>query len=648
MLFKTLFSATALLGASVLGCSDDRQCDFGNYFILRQKDDYGVISWEDAEQDCVDNVSSENGESHLATILTEAEFANARMLCAESASGNEKCWIGLKGTDEIQNTNSLTYEERYSEWADGTTFDAEDGLYRDWWCYKEPSIPGKEQCVLLNPETGCKGGDWDAYTREGSEGSELYYFNDYKCDNSGTIQVTAWLCNNPDYDEDKACICDCEECLLAGDPHVHTFDKWIHHYQGTCVYRDVYSCDQIADNDSPNCAADDENAGMPFSVNSKHTECYKSDYSCVELIIISFYDEDCKVEMEIVMGEDARLEFTIDVDDIDDGNRVWNSDQARSYRGDVEFYEQYIWSQGRFICKKQSVGTTISCAIYVNEYVWDDDYSDPETDELDQLTALVDCRVNIPIDFGEGTDAFPDVGYESYAEIYLAHCWYGRSCGLCGYYDGEYGNDMRYNDAAGTSNVDGVDGFDYSIYEKIATTDWSIMNVWGDGWRCNRSDSALNPPTCAPATTDCGDDCQACLASYTCSYECCEADTLTEDQTDYINEVCVSDACAAMTDGTDCDFYDGTTESITSATDAEWEECADEYYKEIYEAMCVSFCPGGVVDAVPTEEPTPPPAGATDDSMADSDDDTQIAKKIVLRPWQMIDSSSSSSSSSSS
>jgi len=126
--------------------------------------------------------------------------------------------------------------------------------------------------------------------------------NDFNCtgyNKANKFTVPAFLCNNPDYDPDEACRCECDVCRIEGDPHITTFDKLQYHFMGPCSYYYVTPC--LTGNYST----------LPFEIIGVQKECFSelSGRTCLEKLYVNLYDGNNLV-VQILMEEVLQATFT--------------------------------------------------------------------------------------------------------------------------------------------------------------------------------------------------------------------------------------------------------------------------------------------------------------------------------------------------
>jgi len=238
----------------VEACSSNPQCTFADRYILHNFN--RAVSFAEAEAHCI----SQN--TNLASVHSLADWSEAKSKCLQLA--NQGCWIGL---NDIETEGNYVY-------TDGTTAN-----YFNWGT-GEPT-GAAEDCVSLYPP-------------------KEYKFNDFTCTGKqGNIMVQGVLCNNPEYDPDQACLCECDVCRIEGDPHVTTFDKLQYHFMGPCSYYYVTPC-------IPN-----NYVALPFEIVGEHQECFSeiSGRTCLKNLWVNLYDEDTLV-VQILMEEGLKATFT--------------------------------------------------------------------------------------------------------------------------------------------------------------------------------------------------------------------------------------------------------------------------------------------------------------------------------------------------
>ena len=205
----------------------------------------------------------------------------AKTACTGDDSSTQKCWIGLRYNEGIQPDWLPGYDTQLWAWASGETVLPDEFD----WASGEPttaSFPFFEQyCAYLEKSATDQWDDW--------------YCNGERTNNNNLV-ISAYLCDNPDYQPELECLCNCGCCVAEGDPHITTFDKLFWHFMGQCSYYYVTTCDEdrsIA-------------TGIPFVVSLEHYECYQqiSGRTCMRATYVYLYDSNEQLAVVVKLGED--------------------------------------------------------------------------------------------------------------------------------------------------------------------------------------------------------------------------------------------------------------------------------------------------------------------------------------------------------
>ena len=187
-------------------------CMFGDRYIRVLGDDATeAISWDEANEYCKTEYQTTLATVQRLSTETDATDSSAAIEAAKEActgddSSTQKCWIGLQYNN---GEDSGTYDETLWAWASGealvspTEFDFASG---------EPTTASYtwfgQYCVYLEKSAT---DEWDDWNCDGAATS------------SNNLIISAFLCDNPDYQPDKECLCNCGCCIAEGDPHITTY-----------------------------------------------------------------------------------------------------------------------------------------------------------------------------------------------------------------------------------------------------------------------------------------------------------------------------------------------------------------------------------------------------------------------------------------
>jgi len=397
-------------------CSEDPQCYYGSKYVFdsRSSSD-GPLSFEEAELLCQTKYGT-----HLASLETLADITDAKLACKLRSKGKDKCWIGLNDEnrspgDWIYNNGHL-YNSTISDWAPGEPSSL-----------KNPYL-SNEHCVYISPE-------------------KEYKWNDFDCRGyspvSSNIKVYGYLCNNPNYNPDLECYCNCDVCKVEGDPHITTFDGLLYHFMGECTYLYVTPCFNNYNE-------------LPIQISGSHVQCFtnRNDRTCLKEVYVNLYDSNGQIAAQLRLGENFLAQWT------GVGNLHWS--------GNVVLNDYLNWNINysnqdnkiRQIYIMRSNTNVLDVRFY---------WYDVTKHEV------MDSRIQIAKNFDPN-------GWGAFVDIWLAECYAKNKdvCGLCGLYDFNALNDFHYIDE--NKQLAYISTADVSVVKTITLDAWRRTNIFGEHW----------------------------------------------------------------------------------------------------------------------------------------------------------------------
>ena len=163
-------------------------------------------------------------------------------LCRKDSIGNRDCWIG--GVRDPQQddrwifknaTNDTIFyifqdeQQTEQEWKE---YSDDDEEFTYWSCHEENGIRKCEPDDHGNK----RGNPQDCLALYSSR---EFNISDWECNKEwvgGPWTINNIICKNPEYKPELACNCNCDVCIIRGDPHVDTFDGTYYHPMVCTIY----------------------------------------------------------------------------------------------------------------------------------------------------------------------------------------------------------------------------------------------------------------------------------------------------------------------------------------------------------------------------------------------------------------------------
>jgi len=432
------------------------------------------VSWSAAEEYC-----QERFGTHLASIHSEADRLDSINVC-KRAKGVDKCWIGL--TDSGTQDDELQWK-----WSDSSSFD-----YQLGWADGEPTgdmVSVNEDCVYIAPE-------------------KAYGWNDFDCrgywEVDKNIRVFSFLCNNPDYNPELECRCECDVCQIEGDPHITTFDKLLYHFMGNCSYLYVTPCFNNYQD-------------LPIQISGSHTQCFPGRYdrTCLKEVYVNLYDSNNQIAAQLKLGENWLAEWT------GVGNLNMN--------GNVQFGQTLRWNSN----PPRDIQIIRSDNVIDVKFFWFDVINHE----------IMDVRIQVAKDFDPN-------GWGAFVDIWLAQCYAESSdvCGLCGLYNFNAADDFHYVDAQNNLVYISTEGV--SEVKTVTLDAWTRTHEFGFKW-LNLNIDNLENEQCIVEGQPPNEECELSVIEQYCiqfwEYECS-----CNDDTDYFTitwlQSCIWDTCSTCPD----------------------------------------------------------------------------------------------------
>lgn len=434
-------------------------------YVIRQFMDQSVMSWDEgrdlcfnANDDEVDGMATLDISAQTITSLDE-QFDLLRAVCGvlQNADGRSvNCWVGGKlnsnGTGYIfdsMDTNRMSYSPQLRD-ADrwGCVRNADGSCKKD---IEGVNLDNGENFITLFQNRNYFFADWP---KEGGVNEDF--------------MVTAVVCNNAKFKYYDDCQCACDACDVYGDPHIRTFDGTSFHTPGECTY---YAVTPISQFDEDFC----------FQISTENGPCFDGFSSCLQSVYLSLYDP-ISLNLQTVIAfvhliSDNVIETVVS----------YQNEGALNISGFVQLDVIQTWTNNSFddspyyfLLRKDEQTNNFDFGIWINSKYQ-----------------------SVNIQFRDLTSLNVKSLHLSSSRITLSQCFLKKSCGICGYYDGNNQTELMIRNPLNESNLinlqltdneDLFNPFDDEISELIEefTEEWidNKHSIDDDSDSCNDMDDA--------------------------------------------------------------------------------------------------------------------------------------------------------------
>eukprot|EP01084_Bolivina_argentea_P259045 436964_1 len=440
------------------GCSDTiTECSLQSPYVIRQLPNQSVLSWDEGRDLCLNPNDDEVDGMATLDVSSKAiidtplddQFDLLRAACRTHPPNNDgrnvNCWVGGKLNDtktgyifSSMDTNHLDYHIKNGDTTRWACIKNNDGTCRTDQIEGELDNDQDYICLFNSRE---------------------YYFADWPRHGGDVadFQVTAVVCNSNHFSYIDRCQCECETCDIYGDPYINTFDGVIYHLKGTCVYETVTPCNMILDEDGT--YKKQFNEDFPIEITTENVECFNGFSSCLNAVYVSLYNTSGVLQTMIKFGHKINnnkeiIETTV----------TFEKEGQLQLEGTVDLNISQPWidtppddnEPWSFLLTKNN-----------NDYIlgiWTHTKYQTARIEFRDLSGLKYTEIHL-----------------ASSQITLSSCFAGKTCGICGYYDGDENNELLIRDYNSNQLIK-IPITDQDISDPFEDDADEIISRFSDAW----------------------------------------------------------------------------------------------------------------------------------------------------------------------